>query len=105
VVQILPGGWKIQECCYLKIEAIFSYETSVLARTTRCNISEDIQHCCRRENIPEDSVLRPYKLQLFAYYYGLLVYLISKRRPRTMCESIALWFFGFKISRKVIANA
>jgi hypothetical protein len=28
----------------------------------RCNISEDIRHCYRRENIPEVSVLQPYKV-------------------------------------------
>jgi hypothetical protein len=26
----------------------------------RCNAPEDIRHCCRRENMPEDSVIRSY---------------------------------------------
>jgi hypothetical protein len=41
-------------------------ETSVLTRATRRNNPEDtilhIHHCYRRESIPEDSVLRPYKV-------------------------------------------
>jgi hypothetical protein len=36
-------------------------ETSALTRTTRCNNPEDIRYCLRRENIPEDSALPPYK--------------------------------------------
>jgi hypothetical protein len=35
-------------------------ETSGLTRATWCNTSEDIRHCYRREDIPEDGVLRPY---------------------------------------------
>jgi hypothetical protein len=35
-------------------------ETSVLTIATRCNTLEGIRHCYRRENIPEDRVLRTY---------------------------------------------
>jgi hypothetical protein len=34
-------------------------------RATRCNIPEDVRHCYRREYIPEDSVLRPHRRQMF----------------------------------------
>jgi hypothetical protein len=40
-------------------------ETSVLTRRTRCKVQEDILHCCRRGNIPEDRVLRPYTVALY----------------------------------------
>jgi hypothetical protein len=46
----------------LKTEAIRSSETSVLIKYTKCNTPEDICHYYRRENIPEDGVLRPYTL-------------------------------------------
>jgi hypothetical protein len=36
------------------------YKTLDLTTATRCNTPEDIRHCYRRENIPEDSVLQPY---------------------------------------------
>jgi hypothetical protein len=37
-------------------------ETLGICRATRCNAPEDIPHFHRRENIPEDRILRPYKI-------------------------------------------
>jgi hypothetical protein len=34
--------------------------TSVLTRTTWCNVPKNIRHCHLRESIPEDSSPRPY---------------------------------------------
>lgn len=43
----------------MKMEAVCSSETSVSTVATRHHIQEDnIFHCYRRENIPEDIILR-----------------------------------------------
>jgi hypothetical protein len=47
-----------------KMEAICSSDALGLTRATRCKISKDIRHGYRRENIPEDSVLRHYLYRL-----------------------------------------
>jgi hypothetical protein len=42
-------------------------ETSGLSRATLCNTPEENRHCHRRENIPQGSILRIYKLN-----YGVI---------------------------------
>jgi hypothetical protein len=38
-------------------------ETSVLTKLKLCYAPEDIYHCCHSDDIPDDSVLRPYTMQ------------------------------------------
>jgi hypothetical protein len=40
-------------------------ETSGVTTATRCNTPEDIRHCYRSENIPEDGILLPYIVSLY----------------------------------------
>jgi hypothetical protein len=51
---------RLKSLIILKMEAICSSDTSVVARSIWCNISKDIHRCYHSGNIPEDSILQPY---------------------------------------------
>jgi hypothetical protein len=68
--RLINSNSTVTNCCRITARKpedggdIFS-ETSDLITATRYKVPKDIYHRFRRENIPEDSVLGPYRVFLY----------------------------------------